>query len=155
MSREFEENFAKPSWVWSFNLSKKKGNDRQRTIVFYKFPWRASSEVRDQFLLHANTNKHTYPALYKYIFRFWNTVVYIIVSCLWSGYSGQNSSWIHILPLAWIESKRMETSQVIRLYSACEVVLEYSIVTAIFGCILVLSWSAKLIRTAQNDWNVY
>lgn len=66
MSREFEENFAILRLVFDLlTFLKKKGKDRQRTIVFYKFPWRASSEVRDQFLLHANTNKHTYPALYK------------------------------------------------------------------------------------------
>lgn len=141
MGQEFEENFAKPSCVWSFNLSQKKGKDWQRTIVFYKFPWRASSEVRDQFLLHANTNKHTYPALYKYIFRFGNTVVYIIVSWLWSGYSGQI---LFLNPHTSIGLDRIETygnvpsnQALFRLWSCTGVQYCYCDIWMYLGVILV------------------
>lgn len=58
----------------------------------------------------------------------------------------------------WLRSflpvTKMEISQFRSRYSRWEVILEYSIVTIIFGCLLVLTWSAKLLRTAQNGWNL-
>lgn len=58
----------------------------------------------------------------------------------------------------WLRSflpvTKMEISQLRSRYSGWEVILEYSIVTIVFGCLLVLTWSAKLLRTAQNGWNL-
>ena len=48
----------------------------------------------------------------------------------------------------------MEISQFRNRYSRWEVLLEYSIVTIVFGGLLLLTWSVKLLRTAQNGWNL-
>lgn len=59
-----------------------------------------------------------------------------------------------ILILLSLFAKRMEISQLQRCYSTCEVILEYSIITLVFGCLLLVTMSLKLLKTTQNGWNL-